>query len=35
VVWQFANPEVDGNGYRNGIMRLTRFDPSRLAFLRR
>ncbi len=32
VVWSFANPDVDARGYRNGIMRLTRFDPSRLTF---
>jgi hypothetical protein len=35
IVWQFANPDVDDKGNRNGIMRLTRFDPSRLTFLRR
>lgn len=35
VVWRFANPDVNARGYRNGIMRMTRFDPAKLTFLRR
>jgi len=35
VVWQFANPDVNAGGYRNGIMRMTRLDPAKLVFLRR
>ena len=35
IVWQFANPDVNAEGYRNGIMRMTRFDPAGLTFLRR
>lgn len=34
VVWKFANPDVNAKGFRNGIMRMTRFDPADLTFLR-
>jgi len=33
VVWKYANPENNGKGKRNGIIRMTRVDPSRLTFL--
>lgn len=33
IVWKYANPENDGHGKRNGIIRMTRVDPARLTFL--
>ena len=33
VVWKFANPDVDSEGQRSNIWRMTRFLPSDLNFL--
>lgn len=33
VVWKYANPEVTPKGFRNGIIRMVRVDPSTLSFL--
>ena len=33
VVWRFANPNVDNDGQRGNIWRMTRFLPSDLSFL--
>jgi outer membrane protein assembly factor BamB len=32
VVWEFANPDVDAEGLRNAIWRMTRLDPETLEF---
>jgi len=33
TVWQYANPEFGKRGMRNGILRMTRYDPAKLTFL--
>jgi hypothetical protein len=33
TVWSYSNPEVTPAGLRNGIIRMTRLDPSTLTFL--
>ena len=33
TVWRYSNPEVTPKGLRNGIIRMTRVDPSTLTFL--
>jgi hypothetical protein len=33
TVWRYANPEITPKGLRNGIIRMTRFDPATLTFL--
>ena len=33
IVWQFANPEVDKEGKRTNLWRMTRFAKSELGFL--
>jgi hypothetical protein len=33
TVWRYSNPEVTPKGLRNGIIRMTRVEPSTLTFL--
>ncbi len=33
MVWEYANPQVDEEGVREDIWRMTRFDPAELTFL--
>ncbi|HET9793571.1 MAG TPA: arylsulfotransferase family protein [Thermoanaerobaculia bacterium] len=33
IVWKYAGPDINHDGIRDGIIRMTRFDPAQLSFL--